>query len=444
MNINKKQIIISTIVIGLLSGCGSSSSSGTNTEDINIKGTIVSSSNQNGKSRAISDIGDISEILKMVVISNKGENQNIYDVTSSGSFDIPTSDFSSDDLTIFAVNKDTKEVYGNLGLTNGTNRLDSFDKSKLTNTLDFGNIYSGTMTSNISLSNANVFSAEDLSILEKVAIGDDSIVLYQNKYKSPNYEVQMHNHYDIGTLSEIEDTFSNPNDFNTTQFRGSQPVVITSTSIWDNIGQNDILFYPPSDVSYTTNFASGDFNNTSNSTTILPCNYYMASYGGDETRNFYSFEYIKSYPLNDWILKINGNNTQQAKFVFANANPFDNNDNLKVPIPSVKINMNGNFIGTIEVKWFIYDGTQYIELSEAMMKQIAFIDANRPYITISNGSTGISRAESDNWIGTYTITQGDNIDIDENNTDSDISKANKINIPYNIGQVSYQFMFSEK
>jgi hypothetical protein len=441
---NIKTLGISLAVITALSfsGCGSSSSGDSTPpeEGKKITGSIT------GNGYAKLDLFqkfmngivtpayalDANSPDKIVVMYDGGKSKYEFNINADGSFEIDTSLLSKDDLVIFVVNSSTKKVFGHLNLgTSSSEKLDFIDKSKLENDLDLGSVDTeNNCSSSTTVSNTTAFSNDDLASLEEVAISDNVLILYQNLFKNPDYEAQLHNHFKMPTITSIKDTFNSLNDFNSSNFTGSQPVITTSITSWADINYSEINYYPPSSV---TCIAHNGATSDANTTVTMPGNYKT----NNDDEYFYSFDYIKEYPTGNWLLK-DDNNVTKATFVLSDASPFDSNGKVKVPVPMVKANMSGNIISSIEVKWLISKNNSYTEISEKTMQTLATVDADKPFIILQNSSTPLGRAESDTFIGTYSITEGNNLEI---GTAS--GKVEKIIINYMIGQGSYQYIFSE-
>jgi len=438
IKINLSLVVASIISLSFL-GCGSndSSSSGKKITGYVTGNGYASNSIDRFLDKIITKAYalDVDSPNKIVVMYNKGREQKEFDINPDGSFEIDTGLLSKNDLVILVVNSFTKKIFGHLNLgTSSDAKLDFIDKSKLVDDLSFGNIDTeNNCTSDVTLSNTTSFSSEDLETMEEIAISDNALVLYQNKYKSPDYDAEVQVLYNMDSLDSIKDTWSNIDDFNTSNLIGLRPTIDTDLASFNDIDENSIFLYPPSDVNFTTQ-RDGNFNQTADSSTPI-----LATYKNSDDGNFYEFSFVNSFPQGDWILKIQGSDDIKATFIFSAAYPYDDNGKSIVPVPQIRLNMDSNDntkIKSVDVRWYIYDGTQYIQVDDDFMNSIALQDNDSDKFIVplrDNYGQDIAIFESTTWNGTYTLPGGASVTLPADNR--------RINMKYNIGQVSYQFLF---
>ena len=442
------------------SGCGSSSSDDTITppaETNNITGTITGNGYQAKNdiiNRFLNNIITPAYALplgspdKIIVVYDIGYNSTLNEMTIgykdfpidpiNGTFDIDTSLLSKNKLVVLVVNSTTKEVFGNLNLgTSGDDKLDFFDKSKLISDLALGNINTeANCSTSATVSSVGSFSNDDISTLEKIAKLDNGLTTYGNHYRnldSNNKRVidsTIEYAFHADTITNITSQQNDISDFNSSKLKTKN--IITMSKEWTNLNDNDIKIYPPSAIKYNES-GTDTYDGDANQTVELPirgCD----SHGGWKDCGFRAIETI---PSGDWILKVS--NVEKAKFEFKDVNPFEVNGKLKVPIPKVKVNMSGNNIASVDVQWYIYNGTSYIEASEEIMKSIAVApDMTHPQVSIAikDDEDGID-IPVDNWNGNYPMpSDKQNIEIG-----TTTEKAERISMEYNIGQVRYYFRF---
>jgi hypothetical protein len=376
---------------------------------------------------------DLNSPDAIIVMYNNGESQKEFPINADGSFEIDTSLLNKNDLVILVVNKADKKVFGNLNLaTNSDAKLDYFDKSKLTDNLALGNIDTeDNCSASSTLSSISSFSSEDLAKMEKIAISDNALILYQNKFKSPDYDAEIQALYNMDDLDNIKGSYSNINDFNTSNSIGLRPTIKTSLSAFDSIDENNIFIYPPSTVNYTT-ARDGNFNQEANITTAV-----TSTYKGTNDGNFYEFGFVENFPSGDWLLKVQGSSDIKGKFNYSAAYPYDSNGKSIVPVPQIKLNMDtsdNTKIKSVDVKWYVYNGTQYEQVSDEFMNSVALQDSDgdKFIAPLRNSGNTLGEFKSTTWNGNYIM---------DNNAILGFSSGNQINMSYNIGQASYQFLF---
>ena len=159
--------------------------------------------------------------------------------------------------------------------------------------LSFGKINTeANCSTEATISSVGAFSNDYVSILQKIAKLDNGLVTYANHYKNLN---------------------------------------------------SDNKIYPPNLVNYKTS-NSDNYTGEANQTTALPIRSCDDVDGGWKDCGFWP---ISSFPSGEWVLKVSGD--KKATFEFNDVEPFEANRKLKVPIPSLKINKNGDYIDSIEV-----------------------------------------------------------------------------------------------
>jgi len=460
---NIKNFGLSIVVASALSfvGCGGGSSTALldSTSSTKITGDVT------GNGYASNDI--INKILdklttkayaigvdspdKIVVMYDYGKKQKEFDINPDGSFEVDTNLFDKNDLIALVVNSNTKKVYGHLNLGTSTDaKLDFIDKSKLSKDLDLGSIDTeNNCSSEETISSSSAFADGDLKDLEKIAIADDALVLYQNKYKNPDYESFLDADFILGTLSSIKDTYYPLNNFSQNNFKGVKPTVETILEKWIGKTKSQIKLYPPSDVNYTMDAFSD--NPTYQTATPAVGVYAIQDQHTASDYNFFDFPHFSNYPEGDWLLK-DENGQVVATFSYTGANPFNGN-NIKIPIPKIKLNMNGDIINSITIQWYIYNGNEYVEANDDIMNSIA---SQRFKDKITRGIFGYFQNytgnqvvglvyEENKWNGTFYI-------YDEDKTakvtslkisTTDLNQTDELVLSYYIGGVRYKFMFLE-
>ena len=270
--------------------------------------------------------------------------------------------------------------------------------------------------------------------MEDIAISDDSLLIYQNKYKSPSYKAEIQALYTMDALNDIQGTFSDINNFTTSNLTGIRPTIGSFLSLYNNIDKNNIYLFPPENVYYTT-ARDGIYNQLASTESAIPSTYKSTGNG-----NFYEFAFVDSFPKGDWLLKIDGETGVKGKFSFSGAYPYDSNGNSKIPVPQIKLNMDSqdnSKIKSIDVKWVFFDGATYKQVSEEFMNSLAYQDHDGKLIAPlrTNYGQDLGIFESSTWNGSYTTSNGASISLPTT------VHERRINMAYNIGQVSYQYLF---
>jgi hypothetical protein len=443
------------------SGCGSSDSTTPPADTKNITGTI------SGNGYAKNDIINrfLNNIItpayalpldapdKIVVIYDVSYNEttNKMDIgykefpidAVNGTFDIDTSLLSKNKLVVLVVNSTTKEVFGNLNLgTSGDDKLDFFDKSKLSDDIALGNIDTeSNCSTSATVSSVGAFSNDDITTLEKIAKLDNGLKTYGNHYRNLDSEnkiwidstIEYAFHAD--TITNITSQQNDISDFNSSKL--SYKGINVMSQDWGSVSDSNISLYPPSAIKVSTSGEGGvgTYTNDANQTqsvTIRGC-----SGTGNDWKDCGVMP-VDIIPSGIWNLKIE--NVQKAKFEFKDVNPFEANGKLKVPIPKVKVNMNGNFIASVNIQWYIYNGTTYEEATEEIMNSIGTPpDGTHPQVSIADNNHQSLEVDIpiDNWNGDYPMpSDKQNVVLGTGN-----GEAKYISMEYNIGQVRYYFRF---
>lgn len=370
---------------------------------------------------------------KIIVMYDGGSAQKSFTINSDGSFDIDTSLFDKNDLVIFVVNSTTKKVFGHLNLRSSADaNLDYIDQSKLIDDLELGSVdTTNNCSSSTTLANTTAFSSQDLSKMEKIAISDNALILYQNIFVNPNYFAEIQALYNMDALDNIQGTFSNIVNFDTSNSIGLRPTIQTNLSAFDSVAYQGIYMYPPADVNYTT-ARDGVFDQLATTTSPVP-----ATHKGTNNGNFYEFGFVETFPEGEWLLKVDGSNEIKGKFSYGAAYPYNENGKSIIPVPQIRLNMDPSDtskIKSVDVKWYIFNGAQYEEVNEEFMTSIAtkWNSSDGFIAPLRNSGQTLGEFKSATWIGNYTMSGDSSIGF---------TSGNQINMSYNIGQVSYQFLF---
>jgi len=375
---------------------------------------------------------------KIVVFFDRGREQKAFDIDDEGGFEIDTSLFDEDDLVFLVVNSAFRKVFGHLNLnTHSDATLDFVDKSKLEHDLDLGEVDTENYcSSSVGIDSTTAFSSEALDELEKIAISDNALVLYQNIYRNPDYMAEIHALYNMPSIESAKEAFTEINEFSTSNLIGLRPVVATELSNFDDVDKDKIELYPPSVVRYTT-ARDGKFNTTADITRPVPATYKSAD------RNFYEFAFVDKFPIaGDWLLKFKEDTTTLGEFNFSAAYPYDQYGKSLVPVPQIKVNMDeDDKISSIDIKWSVFNGDTYEPISNAFMNSIATQENDDAEggkfiapLRISDGET-IATFLCSTWNGTYVTSDNSSVTL------PDEGSGRRINMSYYIGQASYQFMY---
>lgn len=450
---NLKKISLSLAVVTALSfsGCGSSSSDTppTGNDDSTgktITGTVV------GNGYAKNDIinrflnsivtpayaVDLDSPNAIVVMYNNGESQKEFPINADGSFEIDTSLLNKNDLVILVVNKAYKKVFGNLNLGTTTNaKLDYFDKSKLTDNLALGNIDTeNNCSTSATIESVGSFSDDEVSILEKIAIADDAMVMSVNKFLSPDFGTEVLSYMNLGAISTMTNQFNDLSNFNkANNFNKNSFGFYGEGTTWKNTDYTDVKIYPPSSINYKTDYSDNGFGSQADESTPIMSNYRNIDDGDDGA--FFQFPAIDNFPTGNWIVKVNGSNDIKAQFVFAGADAFDGNGKPKVPVPTIKITTNdSDIITSIEIKWYLYQNGDYIQASENLLNNLA------------GGGNGAVMFEykynnQSNYIryGSETTTWNTTLDFSSKNIS--INDISEIHCSFGIGQANYKYAILE-
>jgi hypothetical protein len=410
------------------------------TSGITISGAINTASGSS-VARGV-ERGILDSDTKIVVLTNGGETQETYNVASNGSFSIPTSEITGNDMIILAVNGTTKEVYGNLKLSTATDdKLDFVDKSKLANNLNFGTLDNTNLTTTQTIANSNAFSSADTATLQTVARADDALVLAQNKYRNPDLWTRIDCDFTMGNLTNIKDTFSNIATFSkTANYIGAKPIVETELAEWIGVTKDQVKLHPPVNTKYTTNYgANMTYNDTA--TPSIGVTGTQDQHSATDY-NFFDFPYFETFPSGNWLFKDN-NGVTKATFSYNGAFPFDSNDKIKIPVPKVKLNINNNKVSSISVQWYVFENSAFAEINDTTMKLIASNPENNNnglfvYFQNNTGNTVLTDVVADSWNGTFNLND-QNYEIGTN----DASKIRSFSVVYFIGGVKYKFSFDE-
>ena len=330
------------------------------------------------------------------------------------------------DLVILVVNSTSKKVFGNLNLgTTSSAKLDFIDKSKLTSSLALGSIDTeNNCSTSATIQSVGSFSNEDITNLEKIAKLDDALVMVQNKYKNPTIELaDVSVSINMATFDSIKDQFSSLDDANVSEVT-PQLYMLRDTK-WDDVNQSSIQLFPPSAITYN--------NTEANETTPMNASSKYEEEEWDEGKilNQYRFYTPNKFPQGDWTLKIDGNDSIQGTFTFNGAFPTDDNNKFTIPLPKVKLNMNGTKISSITIQWYIYntETNQFEEASENILNSLMKPEgSNIPYIGFDGDN---HNATSTTWNGTYYFPNNEELE----------SSGQKAEIGFLIGQIDYSLTF---
>lgn len=245
-----------------------------------------------------------------------------------------------------------------------------------------------------------------------------------NKQNNPNYDSNVQAIFDMADISDVWNVASSMDDFSAENLRGIRPTISTKLSNWNGT-EGEMALYPPSAVT----IISGE---VANETTPLINVYGKKSSG----YKFYEFSYIDSFPEGDWLLKAVDSSETKATFSFSASNPFSSHGDILVP--TLKVNADGSTITSIDVQWYLYDtdAASYTQAPETLMQSIVEQDVDGDEIQIAlrtRYGSNLATFVNDTWSGNYTASGGAQVTLPESGV--------RFNLNYNIGQVSYQFLF---
>lgn len=428
----------------LLSCSGSGSSSNSNTSGVSSSRIISGKITGNGyvslsrldrflqffvkKSYAAVDANSPDTIL---AIYNKGALSKEFSIASDGSFTIDLELFNYDDIVFFVINKSTKRFFGHLSLVAQNNeKLDSIDKSTIGKSLSYGivdtsnNCSSSESTSSQSAS----FNSSDLSRIQAIARTDDALMLYMNNYKNQYIESYLSIRFSMGSPSTITGSYNQlPANNLLSVYNGMAPLFYLKSPLGTSFSVLDL--YPPSAVSYSTNYNStGSTANSSNPMTK------SVVFNSSADLTTAEFQYISSVPSGDWTLSNHSNGSTLGVFQFAGANPFDSNNYFKAFIPQLKIvvDSNNNLTSvTVKLNTQGSDGI-YTNVTYDFFKSLVW---RQGLSYVLNGSS-----VSANLILDAAQSTSSEI-VYKPSSAIGLSNLNRLIFSYYIGQAKYMFFF---
>lgn len=391
MNINKKQTILSVILIFFLSGCGSGSSSGSGDDGSGtvIKGTIASNSNAK-YSMAISDIGDISTILafpieKGIIDTNKKKEIQI---NSDGSFNATVTQDSN--WILMMINKNATNIENRFQdfisvSENSEQRLYTFPMTKALSDIDIGalTVIDNQLSSSNTISDiASNFSISQETILESTGLGSLE-KMSQNRYIStfsdwnaPELTINLWNQYQSTIETRgvtIENTANNftPIIFydvkidckvSTAKFNETE-----SSQIIDTNNTNKLEVFLPNGELINTWITDQELIQEGipyNSTNVYIQNIYKREIlavdenGTNKTNSSGSSYYEESnQSIPSGYFKVLYNDNQETFFDISIGTIIDNSDgSFRTILPSIKliVNSEDKIVG-IDLEWHKYN-----------------------------------------------------------------------------------------
>lgn len=280
--INKKNILIIAVFTLLFVGCTDTQDEyartvdengnvtdlvgdgdGSSSSSVSIKGTITSSSSRSVMGRALSDIGDISQI---VAVAMDGGSTNLnktkeVSVGSDGSFEVGFDSADSDSNTkwVLMMSKEGNTIEDKIAafvsMSQGDDAMTSFPMSGASGAIDLGGLSlngSETTSSNSISDNAANFTQEESELLEMAKL-DNSEKMIMNKYINTDtqtgvsYSAYVKFWYDAN-LSKNE--FFNVADYDYGGYRIGLGSSHDDRSEFNSVcnGDKKIEFIPPSSI----------------------------------------------------------------------------------------------------------------------------------------------------------------------------------------------------
>jgi len=223
--------------------------------------------------------------------------------------------------------------------------------------------------------------------LKIIARSDDVAKSVKNDYLNSDIETKVFYNWDdpsvAADFSDITDSYSDPLDLN---FLGSSIYMYTQSWAPDKLGTFDdivsrstkLALYPPAGSTVTSlhNHTYNDTNPIANNGNMIAGpdegEYYYNDFrvGSDERIECtFGLSELTTLPSGDWLLK--KDDTTIGIYDFAVGNPFYGSTSvIKVYIPSVKLTISAGKLARIDLKYYLYDGTNYVEVTDySMMKK---------------------------------------------------------------------------
>lgn len=415
------------LISGLFIGCGGGSSSSGDDSTKSFKGKLssVSTGTKNLKSinpRALSDIGDISEILAVPIKDGKADlslTKTVPVSSDSRNFEV---EFSSDDLEsdtkwVFMMAKDSNTIEDKIvsfvSMSQGDNAMSSFPMSGITGDIDLGELSLNGSETNSTKSisdNADNFTQEEAELLQMAKL-DNSEKMIMNKYINTNtqtgikYEGNIRFWYDAN-LSKNQ--FFNVASYDYKGYRFQIDTNKYTQSAFTSIcnGDKRIKFLPPenivivdTNVTVTNATPFNDLNlvMSGSNTACLDSN---TTFGPNIYNDGISYEMqaIKGKTIPKGYWKFKENEITVAAFDFAVGSIFNQDETLNIFLPSLKFEVDDNDkITKILVEWYRFDKelSQYIKVVNDSLIS-GFASSLQINFTDQNGTTGTRIEESIN------------------------------------------------
>lgn len=373
----------------LFVGCGGDSSPTEQPESKKISGKIYSSND--AKARALSDIGDISEILALVIKDGSADVKNVTSVavSNNGSFEASITP-SANSKVLLLMKSDSEQIdlkiTGVVPLSSSSSgSMTSFPTSNISSDIDLGDIRkenNETISTNTLESNIDNFSLEQ-NVLDKLIKLDDIDKMAINKYINYNkttgvyFEPAINFAFEKIPVNRFSNQFTSISDYTYEGYR--IPILTNKTSLLDftNLCNTTkrIEIVPPTTITEhgqanTFSQANPIVNDTISPDSIEMCNSNGLWIHHPYANNTISIEVStiagQTIPSGHWKLKEDG--IEQASFDVSIGSIFDQNNNYRILIPTFQLQTDNNDKFTkFLIKWYLYNDatSQYEEVTNS-------------------------------------------------------------------------------
>ncbi len=281
------------------------------------------------------------------------------EVGSTGNFSANIEDDKKFVAFLVDESKDYEKSKGVIGVSVGEEEWEALNTEYFDGDINLGDL-SGN--SDLYESSFDLESNENKSNIENLAKYDNILRSVKNTINLS--ELGARSRSDVVFGSENKDKFKdNYGEVSDFSFSGYQLVLYR-----DEKFNSGIKLYPPSDVSWG--------NGTSYST-ISGCD---ASYENDD--QFLEFGYgedkdnlFQTIPEGNWSLKDNNDNVI-AYLDYYISKPVKDDGRSVVPMVSFKVNTENDKIVSFDLKYYLYDGSNYIEMTAEQIEAYKFLITN--------------------------------------------------------------------
>jgi len=426
--------LIATCIFVFLAGCNINGND-EGTASINITGTAPILA----KSRALTpDPSTANEIW--AVSYNMGswdlKDKQIATIDTSGHFSVGVpADSDRSVLLLVDTNQQRKidQIVGYIAIgVDAKHNMLNFPASNATGDIDLGTISKDTDSDQADEVKSNESDVDmvtanfDLTFdeLKQMASNDKLLRSIKNWYANLDgdnwYGLNPVYMYTYNNLLSAKNNFLTPDtvfDLNNSANLEKEYTILYMTTVAADdptkpeFGNSELSLYVPSDMSEPATDQDGNTGyyivaNTrlSTDTSLNPTN------GNGIHGKFWDQSGLGFFhgivPDGQWVLKKDG--VEIARYDLSTGDPFDSNGNIKVFVPAIKLNTTGDIVNSIDIQWYLYDGSTYQQVDSTSKAFLNVVD----YFDIALTDYSSNPAISENFeIGSSGGTVGGNLQL---------------------------------